>query len=165
LSIVVLAMMIVASQSAWSETGDTDKPIREFDIPTLERLAREMHAQDALAWKATDVLVARRTEKGVEADGVKGWINGTRDGRDLIRFIRIGDRGPEALYDVVFPETGSPNFSRPADRTLTADELAQYNARTLAAENLGGRCSDRYNTVALRDPESDGWLIWALAGC
>jgi hypothetical protein len=34
----------------------------------------------------------------------------------------------------------------------------------LALNNIGKpRCSDRYNTVALKDPESDGWLVWALA--
>ncbi|HEY2445699.1 MAG TPA: hypothetical protein VGI20_08185 [Rhizomicrobium sp.] len=24
-------------------------------------------------------------------------------------------------------------------------------------------CSDRYNTVALNDPQGDGWLVWAMA--
>lgn len=138
-------------------------PIRAFDIETIEDLARQMHAQDQLAWLATDVLFDHRTEKAATADGVKGWITGLRDGQETVRFIRIGDHGPEALYDVVFDGAGEPTFSTPTDRTLTRDELAQYDARILALDNIAKSCSDRYNTVALRDPESDGWLVWALA--
>jgi hypothetical protein len=46
--------------------------IREFDIPTIERLGREIHAQDQLAWKATDVASAQRGgERGMRRDGMK----------------------------------------------------------------------------------------------
>jgi hypothetical protein len=153
----------LVAQRAWSEADANEKPIREFDIPTLEKLAQQMNAQDRLAWRATDVLVAHRTEAGVKADGVNGWITSQRDGRDVVRFIHVGDRGPEVLYDVAFPEGGEPTFAPPSDRTLSPDEIAQYAARTFAKNNIATRCSDRYNTVALKDPESDGWLVWALA--
>jgi hypothetical protein len=138
--------------------------IREFDIPTIERLGREIHAQDQLAWKATDVASAQRGgERGMRRDGMKGWITVSADGRDVVRMVRVTRGGPEALYDVTFPQGAEPVFSTPDSRTLSAEEIAQYNARMLALNNIGQRCSDRYNTVALKDPESDGWLVWALA--
>lgn len=138
-------------------------PIRAFDIPTIEQLAQQMYAQDRIAATASDVLLAQIPEKKAAREGVRHWITGSRDGHNLVRFIRAGDQGPEAGYDVTFAGLAEPTVSVPTDRTLTADEVAQYNARILALENIANPCSDRYNTVALRDPESDGWLVWALA--
>src|SRR6185295_1161676 len=139
--------------------------IRDFDTATIERLGREIYAQDQLAVKATDVALAQRGgERGMQRDGMKGWITETADGKDVVRMIRVARAGPEALYDITFAPGSEPSFSTPDNRTLTAEEIAQYNARTLALNNIGKlRCSDRYNTVALKDPESDGWLGWALA--
>ena len=138
-------------------------PIRAFDIATIEALAQQMYAQDRFAATASDVLLAKVSEKMAAREGVKHWITGTRDGHHLVRFIRIGDRGPEVGYDVAFAGLADPTVSVPADRSLTPDELSQYHARMIALENLGGRCSDSYNTIALRDPDADGWLVWALA--
>jgi hypothetical protein len=138
--------------------------IREFDIPTIERLGQEIYTQDQFAWKATDVARAQRGgERGMRRDGMKSWITESVDGKDVVRMIRVARGGPEALYDVTFAQGAEPIFSTPADRTLTPDEIAQYNARMLALSNIKNSCSDRYNTVALKDPESDGWLVWALA--
>lgn len=138
-------------------------PIRAFDIATIENLAQQMYAQDRIVWTATDALLAQIDEKKAAREGVRHWITGTRDGHNLVRFIRIRDGVPEAGYDVTFAGLAEPTVSAPADRTLTADEMAQYNARILALENIERPCSDRYNTIALKDPESDGWLVWALA--
>jgi hypothetical protein len=137
-------------------------PIRAFDLATIEKLGREIYQQDCLAFIATEVLFAQRTEQGPSDDGVRGWITGTTGGKDVVRFIRVGGAGPEALYDVTIAE-GPPTLTRPASAALSPEESAQYRARMLALANIQPACSDRYNTVALRDPESDGWLVWALA--
>jgi hypothetical protein len=39
---------------------DAPPKIREFDIPTLERLGQDIYTQDQFAWKATDVAHAQR---------------------------------------------------------------------------------------------------------
>jgi hypothetical protein len=141
----------------------TPPPIREFDIPTIERFGKEMYAQDKLAWVATDVLTAKVSERTAQREGVRGWITDTVDGKDIVRFIRRTRQVTEIAYDVTFVPDVAPVLSIPADRTMTQAELAQYNARQLALDNIGQRCSNRYNTVLLKDPESDGWLVWALA--
>lgn len=138
--------------------------IRDFDIPTIERLGREIYTQDQLAWKATDIALAQRGGLRVmQRDGAKGWITVSVEGRDVVRMIRPTRGGPEALYDVTFAQGAEPVFSTPENRTLNSEEVAQYSARMLALDNIGQRCAEIYNTVALKDPESDGWLVWALA--
>ena len=98
----------------------------------------------------------------MQRDGAKGWITVSTEGRDVVRMIRPTRGGPEALYDVTFTLGAEPAFSTPENRTLNAEEVAQYSARMLALDNIGQRCAETYNTVALKDPESDGWLVWAL---
>jgi hypothetical protein len=139
-------------------------PIRAFDIATTERLGREIYEQDQLVWKASDVLVAKRTRTQRENDVLQpGWITGTIDGKPRVRFIGAGGAaGIEALYDIVFDgDVGT--MSTPSDKTLSAEELAQYDARMLALKGANNKCSPTYNTVALKDPAGPGWLVWALA--
>ncbi|MBV8801222.1 MAG: hypothetical protein JO208_15640, partial [Alphaproteobacteria bacterium] len=40
---------------------------------------------------------------------------------------------------------------------------AQYRARLLAFSNVDRPCSKSYNAVALPDPQSNAWIVWALA--
>lgn len=137
--------------------------IRDFDIATIEKLGREIYEQDQWAWKATDVAFAQRSESERRADGLKGWITGFVDGSPRVRFVGgTGDK-LEALYDVVFDAAGNAAFSIPADRTLSGEEIAQHDARALARSGANNKCSNTYNTVALKDPAGDGWLVWALA--
>src|SRR5258705_6146124 len=100
--------------------------IREFDIATIERLGREIYAQDQLAAKATDVALAQRGgERGMQRDGMKGWITETVDGKDVVRMIRVARAGPEALYDITFAPGAKPSFSTPENRALNGEVVAQ----------------------------------------
>jgi hypothetical protein len=138
-------------------------PIRAFDLATIEKLGRDIYSQDQLAWKATDILMMHRTERVLSKEGMNGWIVSTTGNSEIVRFIKRGRRGPELLYDISFASGAGPEFSVPRDKALNADEVAQYNARELALKNVDSPCSDRYNTVVLKDPEGDGWIAWALA--
>jgi hypothetical protein len=138
-------------------------PIRAFDIATMERLGREIYEQDQLAWKASDVVFAKRTASQRGSDGLlSGWITGSVDGKPRVRFVKAAGAGIEALYDVVF-DGGVGSFSMPSDKTLSAEDTAQYDARMLALKGAANKCSPNYNTVALKDPAGPGWLVWALA--
>ena len=108
--------------------------------------------------------MAQHSKKELLQAGMRGWITGRRGSDDLVRFVRAGEKGPEALYDVTFPEGGeAPVVSQPSEHTLSTEEQAQYSARLIALSSTAGKCSSSYNTVALKDPEGDGWLVWALA--
>lgn len=140
--------------------ADDDMPaIRDFDLATIETLGRAMYEQDQFARKAADVVFAERSEDVRRV----GWIAGSVDGKPRIRFIRQGTSGLEALYDVVFAIGQRGALSDPADRALSADEIAQYEARLLAIAGAAKKCSPSYDTVALKDPAGGGWLVWALA--
>lgn len=122
-----------------------------------------MYRQDQEAWKATDILLAKHGETELRAEKSHGWIVDSLADRDIVRFVRDGANGPEISYDVAFAIHSEPVLSEPQDRTLSADELSQYRARLLALDNVTERCSDTYNTIALKDPQSDRWIVWALA--
>jgi len=64
---------------------------------------------------------------------------------------------------VDFASGAASACSTPQDTTLTPDEVAQFNARTLALANSERGCADRYNSVALKDTQGDGWLVWVMA--
>ena len=143
---------------------DAPAPIREFDIPTIETLGRQMYAQDQEAWKATDVLLARHADAELRAQKIHGWIVVRLDGHDVVRFIRDGGGGgPELFYDVTFVGDAAPVLSEPQNRSLTAEEAAQYRARLWPEKNQDVKCTGRLNTIALKDPEKDGWLVWGIA--
>jgi hypothetical protein len=136
--------------------------IRQFDIPTLEKLGRDIYAQDQAAWHATDALSARLSREEFQREKIRGWIIVDRPEGPLVRFIRDGEAGPQAAYDITDPH-GRPVVSVPADRTLTDKEKALFAARSHAIASVQRDCAENYNTVVLKDPEGDGWLVWALA--
>ncbi len=162
--LLTAALMVLPSLVEGAQQPPPLPPIREFDIATVERLGRAIYEQDQFAWMASDVAVAKRGGGQIlERDGLRGWITERRDGKDVVRFIRLGADGPEALYDVTFAQGAEPVFTTPTDRKLSESELGQYNARMLALASIPRACTDRRNSVALKDPEGDGWLVWALA--
>ena len=139
-------------------------PIRQFDIPTIEKLGRQMYEQDQEAWKATDILRAKHSDDELKAGKLHGWIVDTFPDHDVVRFVHDGASGPEAYYDVTFPRVGgAPTLASPESSTLSGEDVAQYAARTLALQHSELNCSDTYNTIVLKDPEQDGWLVWIMA--
>jgi hypothetical protein len=146
-----------------ASADDAPPSIRQFDIPTIEKIGREMYDQDQLAWKATDIALAHFTDEGLRAQKTHGWIVDTTPAGSVVRFVHDTPDGPAFFYDVTFPASGAPSASIPDSATLSSEEKAQYDARNLAIANIAQRCSDRYNTVSLKDPQGDGWLIWAMA--
>src|SRR5262245_6221675 len=129
--LIVATGVIIACANVSAALAEDEAPlppIRNFDIPTIEKLGRAMYEHDQLAWRATDILIDKRTQAGAEVDGLRGWVTGKIDGNDVVRFIRIGDHGPEALYDVTFPVVGEPTLTTPEKRELSAEELGQYDA-------------------------------------
>jgi hypothetical protein len=107
--------------------------------------------------------MAQHSRESLQAEKQHGWIVDGYPDRDVVRFIRDGANGPEVSYDVTLLKGQDGALSEPQDRTLNADELAQYNARTLAVKNVDRPCGDNYNTVVLKDPQGDGWIVWVLA--
>lgn len=156
-----IAVLVFGATATYA--ADDAPPIRQFDIPTTERLGREMYEQDQFAWKATDILFRRHKKEELVAQKQHGWIVDSYPDHAVVRFIREADLGPMLSYDVTFTAGQALNYSEPQPVLLSSDELAQYNARTLALKNADRMCAENLNTIVLKDPESDGWLVWAMA--
>jgi len=160
---LLLAAAVFGILSGAANCEEASPPIRQFDIATFEKLGREMYRLDQDAWKGTDILVAAHPHEELTAQKLRGWIVISRGDADVVRFIHEGPNGPELFYDVTFPNGSPPVLTVPTDRALGGEERAMYDARTLALRNTDRKCSDTYNTVVLKDPERDGWLVWVMA--
>jgi hypothetical protein len=106
-------MLATFATPAWAD--DTLPPIRRFDIPTIEKLGRQMYEQDQEAWKATDILRAKHSDDELKAGNLHGWIVDPFLDRDVVRFIHDGANGPEAFYDVTFAKRRGAGLIRPAE--------------------------------------------------
>ena len=140
------------------------RPIRQFDLRTTERLGREIARQDRAAWLASDALAPKLAD--AKSAGLLGWIVPAATaggGPDLVRFLRGDEAAPEAAYDVRVPASGAPEVTEPADRKLSAEELAMWAARRTALAHMGPVCRPGYNVAAARDPNGRDWLVWLLA--
>lgn len=157
----IAAFFTLLPMGAWA-ADEASKPIQDFDIPTIEKLGQQIYAQDQEAWKATDILLAHHSQQQLKDQKAHGWIVDSLPGRDVVRFVRDGAVGPELFYDVTFAGNTAPVALESKDRTLTPEELAQYNAQLLAIKNIEKPCAEKYNTVALKDPQQVGWLVWAI---
>lgn len=158
LGLLAVVVMLVQPAMAQSESA-----IRAFDLAVIEQLGQAMYAQDQYAAQATDVVFATRGRQN--DDGVRGWLV-VPDGTGVrVHFIRDGVAGPEIVYDVIFAPGSRPALATDVPKSLNADELAQFRARQLALQAIERPCSDRYNTIVLRDPQqADRWLVWTIAG-
>lgn len=138
-------------------------PIRQFDQKTLVLLGRYIYRDDQFAWKASDILTGKLTADEAKTAHLNGlWITHLSRGANVVRFLRDGDNGPEAVYDVTFEGDGPGVLSVPQVRTLSEPEMAQYRARKLALSSIPRPCSNRYNSVAMEDVDGN-WLVWTLA--
>jgi hypothetical protein len=143
-----------------AQAGAPAPAIRVFDLRTLERLGEAIWRQDSAAWVATDALRARHPEA---LGTVRGWLVDEAGAHPRVRFLREGAGGPEVAFDVVVQGRERTEVSAPADRRLSAEELAAFTARRSAAAAVGPVCRAGYNTAVVKDPDGDGWLVWLLA--
>ncbi|TAJ70335.1 MAG: hypothetical protein EPO51_17515 [Phenylobacterium sp.] len=161
--LVALALILTSPAAAADAPPPVRAPIREFPIATVEKLGRAMARQDVAAWVATDALRPQLADPA--AAGLRGWIVEDTPTGQRVRFLRDIGRGLEAGYDIDVTPDPKTKVSEPADRTLSAEEKANFAAWTTATAAMKGRpvCRTGYNHIVLKDPERDGWLVWLLA--
>jgi hypothetical protein len=157
-----VAVAVLAFSAA--SLAENEATIRPFDLDTVQVLGQHMYRQDQEAWKATDILLAKHSPEELTAAKARGWIVSETAERDVVRFLREGASGLEVAYDVIFARDAKPILSEPENRALTPEEIAQADARHLAAKSFTFRCSNApANTVAFRDPKDGGWLVWVMS--
>lgn len=158
LSAALLAATSVAAQD--EPRAPIPVPIEEWSTDRVSAIGLEMYRLDRAAWLATDALVAAITQD--ELKTVRGWVIAPV-GDDLkVSFFREGSPDPIPGWTVVVSDAAGSVTPAPAPR-LTDEELAQARALATARANIGDlRCSPRPNTVIMKDPDSENWLVWLL---
>lgn len=137
-------------------------PIEEWSQAKVAALGREIYIQDAAAWVATDALRSALTDE--EEATIRGWVVLGDGPNRTVRFLKADGDGVAPGWDIAVANDVASAPAQPAETTLVGESLARFNARQTAAVNIGDLRCGRYNSVVARDPDSDGWLVWLLAG-
>ncbi len=135
--------------------------IEAWSFEKMELMGRAISRQDRAAIAASDVL-HRRFPQG-DPPGLVGWVVMEEGDHQRVRFVLDDGSGPRAGWDVIVRERRAGTLVQPIDAALSAHELAQYRARQTAARHVPPMRCGRLNSVVLKDPDSDDWLVWLLA--
>lgn len=137
------------------------QPIRAFSIDVIEQLGREIYRRDMAAAEATDIML----EQGLDLDAypLRGWVVTEDSAGVLVTFVGQYDAEYKAVFDIRPDASGAPRFALAERRALSTEEAAQFRARSVAQDEVREPCSERYNSVILKDPETDGWIVYWLA--
>lgn len=161
---VLLCILALLTVCLGSGTAHAQTPITDIEPWSLERMSEMGQAlvrQDRAAIAAGERL--RRTFDNADPPGLIGSIVVADGEAQRVRFLVERDGQPRPGWDVVVSGSRAGPVVVPPDAPLTEDELAQYRARRTAAANVGAERCGRYNVFAVRDPDSEDWLVWLLA--
>jgi hypothetical protein len=135
--------------------------IREFSVRTLERLGNEISRRDAIASRATDVVL--ETQPLARSLKVRGWITELRKDGDMVYIIVETPSGPSLAYTVTFRDSAKPEVQDVRGQPLPPNIAVRFKARQSAVEALKGRLFNiPYNFEVLDDPDGSGFLVYAL---
>jgi hypothetical protein len=131
------------------------------EVSRAERLGKELYEMDTTAAKATHMMlqVAGQIPPGV----LSGWIIVKENNRTLTRFIKQTGEDINVVYDVWIDSKGGSEVRRDNLRPLSNTEIAMFYARQNAMLAAPKNCTRAYNTAVIKDPDSDGWLVYILA--
>ena len=153
----ITALLILVSMSA-AIAGE----IREFSIPTLEKLGNELSHRDEIAARASDaVLDSQPVARSLK---LRGWISELSKSGDKVHLITQTPSGPVLAYTVTF-RGGKPQVDDRRGEALPASIALRYKALNTASAAVDGKLykEANYNFEILNDPDGSGFLIYALA--
>jgi hypothetical protein len=133
--------------------------IREFDLRTIERLGNELSRRDAMAARASDLVLANhpKLKKGPLLEWVMDLSNG-----GSVYWIVDTEPQPTPVYKVV-----GGRIEDIRGRALPDAIQTRYNARRNAIKavlpKLNAAYGAKYNFEVLNDPDGSGFLVYALA--
>jgi hypothetical protein len=136
--------------------------IREFSVPIIEKLGRELSRRDSIAARAADVVaesqpLARSLKR-------RGWITDLRPDGDVVYIIAETASGPHLAYEVTFQRSKKPAVQDKRGQPLPPEIALRYKAAETARAALQGKFFDiNYNFEVLDDPDGSGFLVYALA--
>ena len=137
--------------------------IREFDVPTVERLGRELYERDEIAAKGTDLVLERYPKSKKEW---LGWVTEPTESGDRLYVVTDGESGLMQGYVAMFPKSGESSVhdrrSDPLPEHLKRRFKARLTAIAAAKPKMFSKV-DNYNVEVLDDPDGSGFLVYCLA--
>ncbi len=137
-----------------------DAPLTSFDAATIEKIGRALFEQDRRVAIASELV---HDNYDVEAEHIVGYVTEGDPKHFTVRYLRPAGESLAVVVDAVFEDLLLPALVPPAKPEISHGEMAQANARRLAAEDLSTRCDGRYNTLAVADPAGTGLLVYGIA--
>lgn len=136
--------------------------IREFSLPVIEKLGRELSRRDSIAARAADFLaVSQPLSRSLRR---RGWITELRPGGDVVYIVTETAAGPCLAYEVTFQGSKKPAVQDKRGQPLPPKIALRYKALETALPALRGKFFDiNYNFEVLDDPDGSGFLVYALA--
>lgn len=161
LCVVAPIPCLAADQPAADES---DAPIRDFDLKTLESLGRRIFEHDQCAARATDILIDTvGPPDELHRQAIRGWIVVQREKTVVVRFGKVRDGQIVPAYDITFDRPRHGTLKKADNKAFPPDELARFRAVRLALDNIPKLYTENYNSVLLPDPQGKGFLVYALA--
>lgn len=153
--------LIITLCLAWAISA-VGSEIREFSLPIIEKLGRELSRRDSIAARAVDfVAVSQPVAKSLKR---RGWITDLRPGGDAVYIITETAAGPCVAYEVIFQGSKTPEVQDKRGQPLPPKVALRYKALETALAALQGKFFDiNYNFEVLDDPDGSGFLVYALA--
>jgi len=135
--------------------------IREFSVATLERLGNEISHRDAIAARASEIVL--ETQPAARALKARGWITELRKDGDIVYFIAETPSGKCLSYTVTFHGSAKPEVQDRRGQPLPSDVAVRFKALQTGTRALRGKLYNiDYNFEVLNDPDGSGFLIYAL---
>ena len=136
--------------------------IRQFNVPTLERLGNELTRRDHIAAVASGVVLD--SQPAARALKMRGWITELGKSQDKVYLIAETASGLCLAYIVSFRGSEQPQVEDRRGQPLPPDVAVRFKARQTALAALTGKFFDAsYNFEVLSDPEDSGFLVYGLA--
>jgi hypothetical protein len=154
-------LLITTLSLAWAISA-VGSEIREFSLPIIEKLGRELSRRDSIAARAADLIA--QTQPLAKSLKGRGWITDLRPDGDVVYTIAETAAGPCLAYAVIFEGSETPVVQDKRKQPLPPEIALRYKARKTAVAALKGKFFDiNYNFEVLDDPDGSGFLVYALA--
>lgn len=142
-------------------TAAAEDAIRDFPIPTIVALGKELYLRDHLAATAFDALLAAHPE--AEKVPIKGWITEADKEHRRVFFIQEVDAKFSLAYIATFAEKGKPQIEDKQGAALPEPVAKRFAARRAAVAAIPKFMTENYNFEVLDAPDGKGFLVYGLA--
>ena len=160
-------MWRIVSVGAWvlAASPALNAGIRQFDVPTTERLGNELSYRDHIAAHTSDLILSQHPE--LKKVWRQSWVSELHKDRDVIYWCAQTKDGLVPEYKVTYPKAGGVHVDDIRGTKLPPDIVTRFRARETGMKaawpKLNAAYGARYNFEVLDDPDGSGFLVYGLA--